>query len=79
MGEQTTEVSSIITLRFPKDETAERDRDVPLKEHELPEYVWLETNDHIAGIFKRRGQSKTYELVERVSREEARERGIDCY
>ena len=74
-----SEVASIITLRFPNNERAECDRDLPLTEEMLPAEVWLETGDHVAGIFRRRGNEKVYELTERVSREEALKRGIDCY
>ncbi len=73
------EVSSIITLRFPSSKTAECDRHVPLKEGELPDRLWLETNDHVAGIFKRIRQSKIYELEELASKEQARARGVDDY
>jgi hypothetical protein len=74
-----SEVATIITLRFPDNERSECDRDVPLREVELHQRLWINAGEHVAGIFRRVGQTKTYELESRATRQEAQQQGIPTY
>ena len=70
------EVRSIITLVFPRNERKEYEFDVPLTIDQLPDELWKETDDHVAGVYKRQNNSRKYELSERMTRDEAAARGI---
>ena len=79
MNHEQNEVASIVTLRFPGNETPECDRGIPRTKADLPDLCWLETNDHVAGIFRRQGQTRDYDLEERCCRRVAQQRGANCF
>jgi len=72
------EVAVILRLVFPSNQRKEYEFDVPLTVDELPSMFWRETDDHIAGVFEREGQTRTYVFREKMTRRLAWAQGIKC-
>jgi hypothetical protein len=73
------EVSTKVRLVFPDNLRKEFEFFVPLSLDALPTLLWKETDDHVAGIFEREGDTRDYILLERTTRQQASARGIKCF